>query len=198
MCVLLYDEGDKSRASAITSERGDFDTVTSFQVSNGSSHVDLEEMAAFCDTTGCRKEFLYAHFGFPFESKDCPRNCNCGMLDKEEDAMALYTAELLASEHANREVAGGESSDEDAGNAVPKGQIEYYYQRVLTETKKLGLPKREALSRRVVHVSVVFICIYGILTECIDSFWISLGHSGATTSHRRRNGRTSWGWHPKS
>uniref|UniRef100_K3W9Q6 DNA 3'-5' helicase n=1 Tax=Globisporangium ultimum (strain ATCC 200006 / CBS 805.95 / DAOM BR144) TaxID=431595 RepID=K3W9Q6_GLOUD len=156
VCLLLYDESDKSRANAITSERSDLDSsISSFQVSNGSSHVDLEEMAAFCETTGCRKELLYAHFGFPFYAAECPRDCNCGQLDKEDDWREAYAAAKLLETTDSQDPLARHHSDEDDGlevvNAKSKGQVEYFYQRVLSETKKLGLSKREALSRRVVQ-----------------------------------------------
>ncbi|KAF1330312.1 Atp-dependent dna helicase, partial [Globisporangium splendens] len=155
VCLLLYDESDKSRANAITSERSDLDSsISSFHVSNGSSHVDLEEMAAFCETAGCRKEFLYAYFGFPFHAAECPRDCNCGQLDKEDDWRAAYTAAKLLETTDSQDLLARHHDEDDgleAVNAKSKGRVEYLYQRVLSETKKLGLPKREALSRRVVQ-----------------------------------------------
>lgn len=155
---MLFDESDKSRANAITTERDDsFDSLSSssFSASNGSSHVNLEEVVAFCSTSECRKEFLYAHFGFPYDGKACPRNCNCGPL--AEDAYdESFSAELLAELAFEEDDAVAKRSSvtsTSGAQAIPKGQIEYLYQRVLSETKKLGLPKREALSRRVVQVS---------------------------------------------
>lgn len=161
VCLLLFDEGDKSRANAITSERDDasdsLSSSTSFQFSNGgSSHVNLEEVVAFCSSFECRKEFLYAHFGFPYDGDACPRNCNCGSLAEDAYDETELLAELgLGTEEddATSKRSSVTRSSSRGANAIPKGQVEYLYQRVLSETKKLGLPKREALSRRVVQVS---------------------------------------------
>ncbi|RLN57545.1 hypothetical protein BBJ28_00001644 [Nothophytophthora sp. Chile5] len=139
VCVLLYSEADKSRADALTTERSDFNGTMAASISNGSSHVELEEVAAFCETTtGCRKELLYSHFGFNFDASRCIRNCNCGV--------PLEAAESWRDEAVHVEKP---STDEDG---ISKGAIEYQYQRILVESKRLKLPKREALSRRLIRV----------------------------------------------
>lgn len=114
--------------------------------------MELEEVVAFCSTVDCRKEFLYAHFGFPYDGKKCPRNCNCGPLAEDAYDETEFLAELGLEDDSMTKRSSVTSSSGGV-NAIPRGQIEYLYQRVLSETKKLGLPKREALSRRVVQVS---------------------------------------------
>ncbi|RLN90655.1 hypothetical protein BBJ28_00004046 [Nothophytophthora sp. Chile5] len=139
VCVLLYSEADKSRADALTTERIDFNGTMAAPISNGSSHVELEEVAAFCETTtGCRKELLYSHFGFTFNASRCIRNCNC---DVPLEAAESWRDEAV---HVQKQ-----STDEDG---ISKGAIEYQYQRILAESKRLKLPKREALSRRLIRV----------------------------------------------
>ncbi|TYZ61604.1 hypothetical protein PybrP1_008383 [[Pythium] brassicae (nom. inval.)] len=150
VCLLLFDEGDKTRASAIGTEREGLDDSESFPVSNGSSHVDLEEVAAFCSSDGCRKEVMYAHFGFPFDGAACPRNCNCGPLGDAISSTEEEEDEDVESRRKQRKRGGGGGATPESA-AIPKGQIEYFHQRVLSESKRLGLPKREALSRRVVQ-----------------------------------------------
>ncbi|EGZ15020.1 hypothetical protein PHYSODRAFT_250260 [Phytophthora sojae] len=144
VCVLLYSEADKSRADALTTERLDLDGTGAGAMSNGSSRGELEDVAAFCKTTtGCRKELLYAHFGFRFDTSRCVRNCNCGVpLEAASDSWHDEEVEL------EKAPSGMKAEEEDA---IPKGTIEYQYQKILAESKRLKLPKREALSRRLVR-----------------------------------------------
>lgn len=118
--------------------------------------MNLEEVVAFCSSEECRREFLYAHFGFPFDGHACPRNCNCGPLT-DDGALLTASDEDDNDDRSHEQLLGGKrkrgGGGDEAEPAIPKGQIEYVYQRVLSETKRLGLPKREALSRRVVQVS---------------------------------------------
>ncbi|POM69217.1 ATP-dependent DNA helicase [Phytophthora palmivora] len=144
VCVLLYSEADKGRADTLTTERLDFDSTGSGVISNGSSRGELEEVAAFCEmTTGCRKELLYSHFGFRFESSRCVRNCNCG------EELEVAAEHCHDNENHNEENSIRNMGDEEDG--VSKGTIEYQYQRILAESKRLKLPKREALSRRLIR-----------------------------------------------
>ncbi|OWZ10257.1 ATP-dependent DNA helicase, partial [Phytophthora megakarya] len=143
VCVLLYSEADKGRADTLATERPDFDGMGSAAISNGSSRGELDEVAAFCEmTTGCRKELLYSHFGFRFDSTRCVKNCNCG--EALEIAEELWRDEWSAKEENSKQT-------EDDEDSVPKGTIEYQYQKILAESKRLKLPKREALSRRLIR-----------------------------------------------
>lgn len=145
VCVLLYSVADKSRADALTTERLDFDGTGSGAISNGSSRGELEEVAAFCEmTVGCRKELLYSHFGFQFDTYRCIRNCNCGA--PLETATESWHEEEFDTEQKTKLNEGDKEDD------IPKGAIEYQYQKILAESKRLKLPKREALSRRIVRV----------------------------------------------
>ncbi|KAE8978428.1 hypothetical protein PF005_g24509 [Phytophthora fragariae] len=144
VCVLLYSEADKSRADALTTERLDLDGTGAEAISNGSSRGELEDVAAFCEmTTGCRKELLYSHFGFRFDTSRCVRNCNCGV-PLDAACGAWRDDELDLNDTTN----GRKVEEEDV---IPKGAIEYQYQKILAESKRLKLPKREALSRRLVR-----------------------------------------------
>ncbi|DAZ93739.1 TPA: hypothetical protein N0F65_007365, partial [Lagenidium giganteum] len=144
-CVLLYAERDKSRVLSLSGPSDDLDGFASSGL-----HADVEEMASFCETTGCRKEILFTHFGQVFDATACNRNCNCGeplAMDETHDE----------AEDENGDVGFGRSqalskTKSSQGRSAPnRGAVEVYYQRVLNETKRLGLPKREALSRRVVE-----------------------------------------------
>lgn len=155
----------------ITTERDDGDGAF---VSTGSSHSDLEDVAAFCSTTDCRRELLHAHFGRPFDANTCARQCNCGPLaesaaDDDDEELESDSEEQDAAasrRHAKLSHRGRSGAGEHA-LPIAKIQIEYLYQRVLAETKKCGLPKREALSRRVVQVrdTVVWTRVDAISTE---------------------------------
>ncbi|KAF4322509.1 hypothetical protein BBO99_00002652 [Phytophthora kernoviae] len=144
VCILLYSASDKNRADALTTERLDFDGTTSSPMSNGSSRGELEEVTAFCEmTTGCRKQLLYSHFGFHFDISQCVRNCNCGVALES-------TTEPWADEELDTDTKIKKTNKvEEEG--ISKGTIEYQYQKILTQSKKLGLPKREALSRRLIR-----------------------------------------------
>ena len=142
---MLYSEVDKSRADALTTGRLDFDGTGSGAMSNGSSRREVEEVAAFCEmTNGCRKELLYSHFNFHFDASQCIRNCNCGV--PLEAASESWHNEEINTEHQKKVV------DDDADEGIPKGAIEYQYQKILAESKRLHLSKREAMSRRLVRV----------------------------------------------
>ncbi|UIZ28578.1 hypothetical protein KXD40_009369 [Peronospora effusa] len=143
ICVLLYSEADKSRADTLTAERLDLNDIGSCAVSNGSSRGELENVAAFCEMTdGCRKELLYSHFGFQFDGSQCVRNCNCGV--------PLEAAQSWRDEKPDTDYKSklNEGITEDN---LSKGAIEYQYQKILAESKRLKLPKREALSRRLIR-----------------------------------------------
>ncbi|ETI57132.1 hypothetical protein F443_00539 [Phytophthora nicotianae P1569] len=162
VCVLLYSEADKGRADALTTEGRDFEGA----VSNGSSRGELEEVAAFCEmATGCRKELLYSHFGFRFDPSHCVKNCNCG---EPLDADSEFWQEEIGCEHDSNV----NKLDEEDG--ISRGIIEYQYQKILTESKRLKLPKREALSRRLVRVRSRFyavdLCCYNAKTVCCRIF----------------------------
>ncbi|KAG7383586.1 ATP-dependent DNA helicase Q4 [Phytophthora boehmeriae] len=145
MCILLYSTSDKNRADVLTTERRDSDGTASSLMSNGSSRRELEEVAAFCEmTAGCRKELLYSHFGFNFDISRCVRNCNCGVA--LENTTELWRDQEI--EDTDMNIKKTRTVDEEG---ISKGTIEYQYQKVLTESKKLGLPKREALSRRLIR-----------------------------------------------
>ncbi|KAF4034020.1 Helicase conserved C-terminal domain [Phytophthora infestans] len=143
-CILLYSEADKGRADALTTERRDFDGTGSGPISNGSSRGELEEVSAFCEmASGCRKELLYSHFGFRFDTRLCVKNCNCG--EPLETAEAFGYEEETTHEHKFNE------RKSDGEDGVSKSRIEYQYQKVLAESRRLKLPKREALSRRLIR-----------------------------------------------
>ncbi|TMW60400.1 hypothetical protein Poli38472_000442 [Pythium oligandrum] len=148
-CLLLYAPEDKQRASAITTERLDLDMMQEPTVSTGSSYLNIEEMAAFCESSDCRREQLFTHFGYNFEATTCPRACNCGPL------VDGYVTEALdeSNAHEQREdfeaSRGDDIDDEDSGPAA--SQVEYYYQKVLAEARRQKLPKRETLSRRAIR-----------------------------------------------
>jgi superfamily II DNA helicase RecQ len=145
VCTLLYSEADKGRADALTTESLDSDGFG--PMSNGSPRGELEEVAIFCETTtGCRKELMYSHFGFRFDASRCVRNCNCGV--PLEDASASWHDEDLETTRIAMEKA-----QEEEG--IPKGTIEFQYQKILAESRRLKLPKREALSRRLIRVRSV-------------------------------------------
>ncbi|KAJ8575820.1 hypothetical protein ON010_g3396 [Phytophthora cinnamomi] len=161
VCILLYSEADKSRADALTTERLDFDGSGAGGTSNGSSRGELEDVAVFCKTTnGCRKEILYAHFGFRFDASRCVRNCNCGV--PLEAASESWRGDL-ENNTTDRKV-----EEEDT---IPKGTIEYQYQKILAESKRLKLPKREALSRRLIRVRqslVLNLPVHKVLTPVLS------------------------------
>ncbi|GMF65727.1 unnamed protein product [Phytophthora lilii] len=114
-------------------------------ISNGSSRVELEEVAAFCEmTAGCRKGLLYSHFGFAFDMSRCVRNCNCS------DPLDAGTESWSDEEHDYRKLTDKIKMEEE--DCIPRGTIEYQYQKVLAESKRLKLPNREALSRRLIRV----------------------------------------------
>ncbi|CAI5742861.1 unnamed protein product [Peronospora destructor] len=143
ICVLLYSEADKSRADTLTTDRLDFNDTGSCAMSNGSSREELEYVAAFCEMTdGCRKELLYSHFGFHFDGSRCVRNCNCGV--------PLKAAESWRDERSDTDHKG-KINEGITENNLSKGAIEYQYQKILAESKRLKLPKREALSRRLIR-----------------------------------------------
>ncbi|KAH7464924.1 ATP-dependent helicase SGS1 [Phytophthora ramorum] len=144
VCILLYSEADKSRADRLTTERLDSDGTGYGASSNGSSRGELEEIAAFCEmTSGCRKELLYTHFGFRFDTARCVQNCNCGV-PLEAAAESWRNEDLDAEEEPNK-------SKVEEEDGIPKGTIEYQYQKILAVSKRLKLPKREALSRRLIR-----------------------------------------------
>ncbi|KAG3248666.1 hypothetical protein PI124_g6665 [Phytophthora idaei] len=144
VCVLLYSEADKGRADALTTEGRDFDGTGSGAISNGSSRGELEEVSAFCEMiTGCRKELLYSHVGFRFDTSHCVKNCNCGV--PLEAARDFWQEEEIATEHKSNVT----KPDEEDG--IPRSTIEYQYRKILAESRRLKLPKREALSRRLVR-----------------------------------------------
>jgi hypothetical protein len=154
--VLLYAPEDKTRAGNVTTDRSnDGDAM---RTSNGSSQADLVDVVAFCELSRgeCRKELLYSHFGMPFSRDQCSSNCNCSVqveatLPDDEDVENIKDAESRL---------GSRPTDDDSGDASldagpSKVTVEYYYQRVVTECRRRGLPKREALSRRVIKVRCV-------------------------------------------
>ncbi|KAG2909092.1 hypothetical protein PC117_g19768 [Phytophthora cactorum] len=144
VCVLLYSEADKGRADALTTEGRDFDGTGSGAISNRSSRGEMEEVSAFCEMiTGCRKELLYSHFGFRFDTSHCVKNCNCGV--PLEAARDFWQEEEIATEHKSNVT----KPDEEDG--IPRSTIEYQYHKILAESRRLKLPKREALSRRLVR-----------------------------------------------
>ncbi|CAH0478831.1 unnamed protein product [Peronospora belbahrii] len=146
ICVLLYSEADKSRADALITDTFEFDDTGSGAMSNGSSRRELDDVTAFCEmTVGCRKELLYSHFGFEFDASRCVRNCNCGM-PLEDDTESWHDDEISSAEHKRKGI--NESNTEDN---LSKGAIEYQYQKILAECRRLKLPKREALSRRLIR-----------------------------------------------
>lgn len=112
---------------------------------------------AYCEASGCRKETMFAHFGFLFDSKRCNRNCNCGPLPDECLEQFELPPEELEEARSRQQQRTAESQSD-----LRKGQVEYLYQKVLTQTKRSGLSKREALSRRVISVRAM--CI-GISTD---------------------------------
>ncbi|KAK1941120.1 ATP-dependent helicase SGS1 [Phytophthora citrophthora] len=141
-CILLYSEADKRRADALTTERLDLDgTGSGAFVTNGSSRGELEDVVGFCEmATGCRKELLYAHFGFHFDNRRCTKNCNCGV---PLEAATEWRDDVKIHSPMNKTI-------EEEG--ISKGAIEYQYQKILAESKRLKLPKREALSRRLIRI----------------------------------------------
>ena len=129
----------------MTTGRLDFDGTGSGALSNGSSRREVEEVAAFCEmASGCRKELLYSHFDFHFDPSRCVRNCNCGV--PLEAATELLHYEEVSAKRRVKVV------EDDTDDGIPKGAIEYQYQKILAESKRLSLPKREAMSRRLVRV----------------------------------------------
>lgn len=156
VCLLLYSEADKSLANAVTTDRSSADSLEPIQVSTGSSHAALEEVAVFCEAPGCRKETMFAHFGFNFNPKRCNHNCNCGPLP--EGCVKQFELDIHELEEANARQQ--QQQEAQSQSNLLKGQVEYYYQKILAETKRHRLPKREALSRRVISVRTMFINIY--------------------------------------
>lgn len=131
-----------------TDRSGDGDAM---RTSNGSSQADLMDVVAFCELSRgeCRKELLYSHFGMPFRRDQCAATCNCSV--QIEGSLPDYEdyGDVEDVEDAESRLDSGTASL-DAGPS--KATVEYYYQRVVAECRRRGLPKREVLSRRVVKV----------------------------------------------
>lgn len=134
--MLLYATGDKLRAGSISSERIDLDRYTTM---SGGSHIDIEQVSMLCEISGCRREFLFGHFGYRFDGSTCKQNCNCGV-----------TEQMKCEQHVDSTIHHEATLSNDLHDAPGKLEIEYYYQKVLAESRRQQLPKREAFSRRVI------------------------------------------------
>lgn len=141
VCVLLYSRADKNRATSLTTDLPKLSSSDFRDYSIGSLRSEVEEVSSFCEMqTGCRKELLFSHFGFAFDSSRCTRNCNCDLpLDEE-----------IGDDKRYKEVGIKRSKDKD-DNGISSGSVEYQYQKILAEAKRLKLPKRDALSRRLIR-----------------------------------------------
>ncbi|KAI9919716.1 hypothetical protein PsorP6_017491 [Peronosclerospora sorghi] len=143
-CILLYSEADKERADAVTTETMDVDA--SVVVTGGSARGHLDDMVAFCElTSGCRKQLLYCHFDLQFDGAECSRNCNCnGPLEAAVPSWCK-DEEMETNEDKSR------TREDETRNKVPNHVVEYHYQKIVADAKRLKLPKREALSRRLIR-----------------------------------------------
>jgi hypothetical protein len=101
---------------------------------------------------GCRKELLYAHFGFDYHQSECPRNCNCGQ-NLEELPAPLKHEEQNSYHEAMGSYEEPSTEEVSEADAISRGQVEFYYQKILSEVKRQSLKKRDGLSRQVVQVS---------------------------------------------
>ncbi|CEG49018.1 atp-dependent dna [Plasmopara halstedii] len=141
VCVLLYSENDKNRANILTTDIHELNSTNFGIFSTGSSRGEVEAISAYCEMeTGCRKELLFSHFGFCFDSSRCVRNCNCGLpLDQE------------LCDRENLWEGSSKLKHTSAPDGFSHGTIEYQYQKVLAKSRRLKLSKREALSRRLIR-----------------------------------------------
>ncbi|TDH69842.1 hypothetical protein CCR75_002346 [Bremia lactucae] len=144
VCVLLYSKADTDRAAYVSTNSPLLDGINADEISYGSSRNEWTEVVAFCEmTTGCRKEHLYSHFGFRFDSSRCVRNCNCNVL--LDFNASLNERNDRKEYHTNIETRLKETQ------VSKQWTIEYQYQKVLAECKRLNLSKRETLSRRQIR-----------------------------------------------
>lgn len=161
-CLLLYSPNDKGRAENLFIDRGDDDSGS--VVSRGNSDLGLAEVIAFCEFQEgrCRKNFLYSHFGIPFDRRQCNCGCNCAVPPEvlEANAAEQDAEDDWAISNSKPDHAQDKTQDDDTAPA----KVEYYYQRVLAHSRKLRLPKREALSRRVVKVIVCWFVMVHLLS----------------------------------
>ncbi|KAH9087872.1 hypothetical protein LEN26_019746 [Aphanomyces euteiches] len=128
VCTLFYAPGDRRRAEFIGSGGDDFVDASTFR--------GIRDVIDLVTSTGCRREILHGHFGYPLD--ECCRNCNCG------DAILIEEDDSKLQVEAPRQTRRGWKSNLD---------VEILYQTLQQQAKKQSGPLRrdDIVSRKTIE-----------------------------------------------